>query len=380
PVTGATNGVYPRHSLRTWQQQDPDGFNICIQAWQGVMNVTETDPYSWYEIAGIHGAPFKSWGEPNPRDPPEIGYCSHASGLFPTWHRIYVALLEQRLLVHAQRIASRFTGPDSRRYRDAGERCRISYWDWSETDVLPSVITTPRITVTTPDGPNEIANPLYSYRFYSDRFTEDFTGPFARIPNTARQPDRNSGVSRHDRVQAALSAGFRARRQNTYNVFSVDNFNAATNRAFRSNSTPGNLVSIESIHDEVHNAVGGQYGHMSYLEYSGFDPIFWLHHSNVDRIIAMYQAVHPGRGVEPQAATMNFANPMPSPGEEEDDLTPLRPFYDRTGRFYTSRDMISASSIFDFGYSYPEIPVHFRGRPDEELQAFTRSRVNALYG
>jgi tyrosinase len=35
--------------------------------------------------------------------------------------------------------------------------------------------------------------------------------------------------------------------------------------------------SIESVHDTVHNMLGSN-GHMSYLSYASFDPIFWLHH------------------------------------------------------------------------------------------------------
>lgn len=31
--------------------------------------------------------------------------------------------------------------------------------------------------------------------------------------------------------------------------------------------------SIESPHGDVHVLVGGEYGHMSFLSYSGFDPI-----------------------------------------------------------------------------------------------------------
>jgi tyrosinase len=27
--------------------------------------------------------------------------------------------------------------------------------------------------------------------------------------------------------------------------------------------------------------------------YLGFDPIFWLHHSNVDRYLSLWQAIHP---------------------------------------------------------------------------------------
>ena len=36
--------------------------------------------------------------------------------------------------------------------------------------------------------------------------------------------------------------------------------------------------SIENIHNLVHTLVGNG-GHMSYIPYSAFDPVFWLHHA-----------------------------------------------------------------------------------------------------
>lgn len=48
---------------------------------------------------------------------------------------------------------------------------------------------------------------------------------------------------------------------------------------------------VESIHNSIHNSVGG-YGHMQFPEVAGFDPVFWLHHANVDRLFAMWQVLH----------------------------------------------------------------------------------------
>ena len=36
--------------------------------------------------------------------------------------------------------------------------------------------------------------------------------------------------------------------------------------------------SLESIHGTIHDMVGGD-GHMLWLQYSAFDPMFWLHHA-----------------------------------------------------------------------------------------------------
>lgn len=45
-----------------------------------------------------------------------------------------------------------------------------------------------------------------------------------------------------------------------------------------SRSRTSTLGSVEDLHGSIHFAVGGNMGHMSQLQYSAFDPIFWLHH------------------------------------------------------------------------------------------------------
>jgi tyrosinase len=47
---------------------------------------------------------------------------------------------------------------------------------------------------------------------------------------------------------------------------------------------------LEFVHGDVHNAVGGEMA----TERSPADPLFWLHHSNVDRLWAQWQGKHPG--------------------------------------------------------------------------------------
>ncbi|KAJ1965551.1 hypothetical protein GGI12_000692 [Dipsacomyces acuminosporus] len=50
-------------------------------------------------------------------------------------------------------------------------------------------------------------------------------------------------------------------------------------------------ASIEnSLHGTVHLSLNGDMGTM----YSPMDPVFWIHHSNIDRIYAQWQAINPG--------------------------------------------------------------------------------------
>ena len=44
-----------------------------------------------------------------------------------------------------------------------------------------------------------------------------------------------------------------------------------------------NYGSLEDIHNTVHNLVGGEGGHMSGIQVSAFDPIFWLRKCSIMR-------------------------------------------------------------------------------------------------
>ena len=48
---------------------------------------------------------------------------------------------------------------------------------------------------------------------------------------------------------------------------------------------------IEDMHNSIHGYVGGR-GHMSDPRISSFDPIFWLHHTNIDRMFAIWQGLY----------------------------------------------------------------------------------------
>jgi len=83
--------------------------------------------------------------------------------------------------------------------------------------------------------------------------------------------------------------------------------------AFSCSSPGGRFVTannVESIHNGIHNSIGG-YGHMQFPEVSGFDPTFWLHHANVDRLFAMWQAVYPESYMIPTVNTYGSYYELP---------------------------------------------------------------------
>jgi tyrosinase len=385
-VTGPAVGTNERWPVDRLATQLPTVYNMFLLGWDAVMSVSETNILSYYEIAGIHGAPYKSWGAGDPSTGAQLGYCTHSSALFATWHRPYLSLLEQRINAHARNIASQFTGSTAATWRNDAARVRLPYWDWSTNGgAMPAQLTQSTVTVTRP-GPGgtpqrvTIANPLYAYRFRTNRRVNDFRGDdrIRNCPATRRQPPSDMSRSNMAAADAAVRNGYSARRANTYNLFGIQQFNAFSNRAWTNGNNPSQFTSVESIHDEIHVVMGGRYGHMTWVEYSSFDPVFWLHHCNVDRLVAMYQAVYPNGRVTPQRRSPTYARP--NTNGNDDINTPLNPFRRSDGRYFTSQDVSTPSSIWRLRYAYPEVPARFNGMSAASLQSFTRGRINALYG
>ncbi|CAE6493469.1 unnamed protein product, partial [Rhizoctonia solani] len=123
--------------------------------------------------------------------------------------------------------------------------------------------------------------------------------------------------------------------------------------------------SIEQPHNLIHLLVGGL-GHMMDNDYASFDPIFFLHHCNVDRIYALWEQAYPkyfmGRDgyKDKTGTTQQFkqiwgkfgwkdapnrpGNPVSSMVDLKGD-TPLTPFRKAGGTYWTSDDARWTSKI-----------------------------------
>ncbi|KAF2234243.1 Di-copper centre-containing protein [Viridothelium virens] len=394
PVKGASPvfGVQSRLEIRQLQQ-DVDQFNLYLLGLQKMQAVNQSDPMSWYQIAGIHGMPYIPWDDvqaaPGQDD---NGYCAHYSTLFLTWHRPYLALFEQVLYEKVTEAANEFpTGALRQRYAQAAMSFRIPYWDWAAEPpdggpVLPDCVTSPKVNVTVPSHDNattvitEISNPLYSYVFHplvpSDFMYDPDLVQFTLYPQTLRAPSStNANATSDERASASAMANAQSNLQDrVYNLMtSSKNYTTVCTEMWYDENDDTGFDSIEAVHDVIHNNVGLS-GHMTYLQYSAFDPVFWLHHAMVDRLFALWQVINPESFIEPAVQwqpTFTYAA-----NTTEDGNSRLTPFHsDTTGDFWTS---FASRDVKKFSYTYPEL-----WNNDTNLSASIsdiQAAVNNMYG
>jgi tyrosinase len=128
---------------------------------------------------------------------------------------------------------------------------------------------------------------------------------------------------------------------------------------------------LEAVHGKIHVYVGQD---MAEFATAAYDPIFWLHHCNVDRLFALYQSTHPDVNMTPRRRS----NPtmMLNAGGLDDISTPLYPFRHSDGKEWTSNDLKTSQSIFAFGYAYPEVPFRLASGG---LQTFAIEQTRLLF-
>lgn len=339
-VKGTVNaeGNYPRKEIDHFIR-DVDTCNLFLLALRELQDQKyEQDPWSWFGVASIHGIPYQSWqnidqqtaidagqfpaapGDPrfmpgNQAGNAEEGYCSHTSVLFPTWHRPYMAMMEQTIFLKIADIASRYKRTaDRQRYQAAAKIFRLPYFDPMVARVLlepqgtqpllwrcgaPQILSSDTVRVkkpTSPDMWSNIPNPLYSYKFaeskkgvpkyrFDGALPFKWTGLWAPqmrplhvprpgmvTPNmrTVRTPDEDSGVSDHRRLQRQWEPTMANAGVNLYALFAQAN--TTTYRQFsqklfakevRTNVNPRDAATnairdrtIEAFHDTGHAWLG----------------------------------------------------------------------------------------------------------------------------
>lgn len=427
---------------------DRDVLNIFLLALINLQGRNYDDPWSWFQIAGIHGQPFNDWDDVGPKpveedaDGPDAGYCAHSSVTFPTWHRPYVTMMEQAVYVEMLQVARSFDGQDAKqKYLNACERFRFPYWDPClprEVDFeresgrsrpefgVPRIVSSRKVYLRKPHSPNVLSledNPLYQYKFPSefqyprnlDSFwnhrssNELFNSPALKgTTHTVRAPDENgqtddlyinSYISNH--IQGELGIGLYKvlnLRQN-WDSFSNDVLDARAQVEASKHHVQYVDHSLEGFHDNIHVVLGqgrlrNGSGHIGYPQYAAFDPLFWLHHCNIDRVTALWQVKqglkNPSSWWDQQPlGERNWAISRGTVQTPKDDLKPFRRGRRDPGNeiFWTSEDVRKWSVL---GYTYlgkkvrgssgqnelVSFPIDFSETSQEDLNTY----FNQFYG
>lgn len=284
---------------------------------------------------------------------------------------------------------------NSRAYQDAVSRFRLPYWDpfrprggkvvfpgvgpggkvsFPYDFKLPRILTEKNVVVLENESSTKlttIPNPLYKFNYPStgsvsaDEWDElkDGGGFYDRW--TSRWP-QTPPYDKSD-INILNDTLNRAREQNAKDLVKIMTESSYKDwRAFSNHGPSGTKRdSLEGFHDGYHSNLGGDHGHMSTVPIAAFDPVFWLHHCNIDRLLAIYQAINP-----------SIWWPSRLQKSEPPSNAELYPFRKAAGnsRWWTSDDSKRTDA---FGYSYSELKIGSPARTAEDFaRRYTWSRDN----
>lgn len=191
------------------------------------------NPLNWNRWANIHGHPTGLSG-------PLWNTCQHGHWWFLPWHRMYLLFFERII-----------------RKLSNNPNFSLPYWDYTAGTVAGSLYAAGAL-------PRLFWNPKVGNALYN--------------PNRGGGP--NAGFNAGAAIGAASLSTTVAMQQMSFNAGTTLNFGSRTIAAPTFSVFPhGRLESTP--HDSVHGSIGGDMGS---LGTAARDPIFWLHHCNIDRI------------------------------------------------------------------------------------------------
>ena len=245
-----------RLSLEGLSETDP-----IIQTYRdavGIMkNKPASDPFSWVSLAQIHGT-----------NPNAYHFCPHGDWYFLPWHRAYTAMYEKAV-----------------RQLTSNPGFAMPYWDWTTNPLMPEVFLSPKTAAGKPNwlcvlpsedqGPRtwDPSQPMPLENVGPDVLTQILNATDYEQFGTSRNPQQT------DLDPSWVPAG---------------------------NGNQGVLEG--NAHNNVHNDIGGWMPSAS----SPRDPIFFMHHSNIDRIWAVWNLSNQN-SADPLWTDMPFTNNFLNP-------------------------------------------------------------------
>src|SRR5262245_8447908 len=232
------------------------------------------DPRGWILQAFIHG------------DCTQFTKCQHGNWFFPPWHRSFLYYFEQ--------LIQQFSG-------DAN--FALPYWDWSRTTGVPGSFYGP-------------GNPL------DDNMS--LAKLCAGAPTSGRGRTVTDKFSQNDLNNCVGPAVINRIQQNP-------------DYASYGGGNPGGGELERIPHNFVHRWVGGAKGSNMVRTYSPMDPIFWMHHCNIDRLYSNWLS-RPGH--------------FPPPDDKWKKMS-FNDFFDRDGKPAGGKftcEMTVDSTVMDYVY------------------------------
>lgn len=221
----------------------------------------------WYRICGIHGNNFK----PNdkkvlcPTDPEIVAaicktgepfYCKHQVYSFIAWHTPYLYQFELLL--------NKYNKSKNKKY------ITLPYIDLTNTNDDFSFFNQDKIKILYDNKNIIIDNPLFASNVF---YYED--GVKTRVK-------RNGFFTPKTERQKMTIEVIKKQLNNTLYAETYEKFSSLP--VSKSSLKLDNLyIPIETPHNSIHLILGGAGGNMSDVSIAAFDPIFWLHHCNMDR-------------------------------------------------------------------------------------------------
>ncbi|KAI1084788.1 common central domain of tyrosinase-domain-containing protein [Whalleya microplaca] len=195
-------------------------------------------------------------------------------------------------------------------------------------------------------GLEGVNNFAVANQFFAD-FSKHWYNPY-NDKNKPDHPEWDQEVKPPGTLADAVNRMFSSEYNSTWGTFATTKWWAESEQSLSTG-----YMSLEYIHNNIHNMTGGTsltdgLGHMSDVPVAAFDPIFWLHHCNVDRLVAIWQALNWSSWWDsPEPGENNVPDPTPK--------DPLMPFHtkdngDPKKDFWTSemaRDWTKAYYQYD---------------------------------
>ena len=181
-------------------------------------------------------------------------YCKHSVPSFIAWHVPYIYQFELLL--------NKYNHSHNKNY------IALPYLDLTNFNSDFSFLNDPKISITYDDKKTLIDNPLASAFYYVDGVKTKITRGGYLTPTNQTQLTQLKTIKKQ--LNNSLYATFYEKFSSQ--LVSYNKLNQITN-----------YVPLETPHNTLHDVIGGDNGNMSDITISAFDPIFWLHHCNMDR-------------------------------------------------------------------------------------------------